>query len=67
MVLNKEPIEYQYWDGLNELCERTRIIIRCKKYENTSVQNEIIFKIIEFKEADIICDKSKQNHFHTEF
>lgn len=55
MVYNERPIEYVYWDDVNELVDRLRLLNASKAAGNTdSHDNEILAIISELREARII-------------
>lgn len=51
---NDKPIEYVYWDDINELVDRLRLLIASQRAGNTSHSNEIESIISELKETGII-------------
>lgn len=51
---NTKPIEYIYWDDVNELVDRLRLLIASKEAGNTSHNNEIASIINELKEIGVI-------------
>lgn len=51
---NSKPIEYVYFDDVNELVDRLRLLIASKDAGNTSHDNEIISIINELREASVI-------------
>lgn len=53
-INNNKPIEYVYWDDINELVDRLRLIYASKMAGNTSHDNEIASIIEELKEAGVI-------------
>lgn len=56
MVYNEKPIEYIYWDDVNELVDRLRLLNSSKLAGNTdSHDNEILSIISELREAGIIA------------
>lgn len=55
MVNNDKPIEYVYWDDVNEIVDRLRLLMASKSAGNTlSLNNEIISIISELKEIGVI-------------
>lgn len=55
MVYNEKPIEYVYWDDVNELVDRLRLLNASKSAGNTdSHDNEILAIINELREAGVI-------------
>lgn len=55
-VYNEKPIEYVYWDDVNELVDRLRLLIASKSAGNTdSHNNEILAIISELKEIGVIA------------
>lgn len=55
LTYNEKPIEYVYWDDINELVDRLRLLVASKDAGNTSHDNEIVAIINELKEANVIC------------
>lgn len=53
-VLPNAEVEYKYWDDLNELCDRLRLLIASKQAGHTGHDNEIIGIIEELREAGAI-------------
>lgn len=51
---NEKPIEYVYWNDINELVSRLRLLYASKLAGNTSNDNEIEAIIEELREAQII-------------
>lgn len=55
MTYNEKPIEYIYYDDVNEIIiDRLRLLYASKEAGNTSVDNEIQFIIEELRESNII-------------
>lgn len=55
-VYNEKPIEYVYWDDVNELVDRLRLLTASKSAGNTdSHDNEILSIISELKEIGVIA------------
>lgn len=55
MIYNEKPIEYVYWDDVNELVDRLRLLNASKLAGNSdSHDNEILAIISELREAGII-------------
>jgi len=54
LTYNNKPIEYVYWDDVNEIVDRLRLLIASKQAGNTSHDNEILSIIEELKEAGVI-------------
>lgn len=54
MGLSNKPVEYVYYDDLNEIVDRLRLLIASQTAGNDSHRNEIISIIEELKEAKII-------------
>jgi len=54
MSYNEKPIEYVYWDDINELVERLRLLYASKSAGNNSVVNEIQSIVEELREAQVI-------------
>ncbi|KAK9712299.1 hypothetical protein QE152_g24959 [Popillia japonica] len=50
----KTPYQYVYWDNINELVDRLRLLIASEQAGNTSHNNEIVSIIEELKEAGVI-------------
>lgn len=54
-VYNEKPIEYVYWDDVNELVDRLRLLMASKSAGNTDSQdNEILSIISELREIGVI-------------
>ncbi|CAG9773438.1 unnamed protein product [Ceutorhynchus assimilis] len=51
---NKKSTDYVYWDNVNELVNRLRILLASKAAGHNGHQNEIISIIEELKEAKVI-------------
>lgn len=51
---NEKPIEFVYFDDINELCERLKLLIASKDAGNTNHDNEIVSILEELRECDII-------------
>lgn len=54
MMYNNKNTEYVYWDDINELVDRLKLLIASKDAGNTSHNNEIVAIINELKEAGVI-------------
>lgn len=54
MMYNNKNTEYVYWDDINELVDRLKLLIASKDAGNTSHDNEIVAIINELKEAGVI-------------
>lgn len=54
MIYNNKNSEFVYWDDLNELVDRLKLLCASKKVGNTSHQNEIVAILNELKEAGVI-------------
>jgi len=54
MVYNKKNVEYVYWDDVNELVDRLKLLFASKEAGNTSHDNEILSIIEELQEANVI-------------
>lgn len=54
VVNTNSSIEYVYWDSINQLINRLRLLFSSKLSGNTSVNNEIVSIISELREAGII-------------
>ena len=50
----KFPIDYLYWDDLNELVDRLRLLVAERSAGNNNHDNEILAIIEELREANII-------------
>jgi hypothetical protein len=55
MDLNDKKIEYRYFDDVNEIVDRLRLLIASQKAGNHNHNNEIISIIEELREAKIIA------------
>lgn len=53
-ISNRKAIEYVYWDNLNELVDRLKLLISSREVGNNGHDNEIISIIEELKECGII-------------
>lgn len=54
-VYNEKPIEYVYWDDVNELVDRLKLLMASKSAGNTdSHDNEILSIVSELKEIGVI-------------
>lgn len=53
-VVPNSKIEYMYWNSINELIDRLKLLYSAKLAGNTSLDNEIVSIITELKEANII-------------
>lgn len=51
---NKNPIDYTYWNSVQELIERLRLLWSSKMAGNTGVDNEILSIIEELREEGVI-------------
>lgn len=56
MIYNKNPIDYVYWNNVNELVDRLRLLYASKQAGNTSLShnNEILSIIEELREEKVI-------------
>lgn len=54
LIPYSENIVYEYWDDLNELCERLQLLMASKSAGNTNHDQEINSIIEKFKERNII-------------
>lgn len=54
LTYNEKPIEYVYWNDVNELVDRLQLLHASRDAGNTSVDNEIQSIIEELREANII-------------
>lgn len=61
MKLNNKKLDYVYYDDINELCNRLRLLWTSREAGNNSHTNEIISIIEELSEAGVI--KSGFNEF----
>lgn len=52
--LNDKPIEYVYFDDVNELCERLKLLLASQQAGNNNHTNEIVSILEELRECDII-------------
>lgn len=53
-VIPKSKIEYKYWDDVNELCNRLKLLVASKEAGHTGHGNEILAILEELKESKII-------------
>lgn len=53
-LVSKRPVEYVYWNKIDELVERLDLLHRSRQAGNTGVDNEIISIEEELREEDII-------------
>lgn len=53
-VIPNSKIEYKYWDNVNEICRRLKLLVASKEAGHTGHENEIIAIIEELKESKII-------------
>ncbi len=51
---NSKPVEYRYWNDINELINRLRLLVASKQAGNTSLDNEISSVEEELREEGII-------------
>lgn len=54
MTFNEKPIEYIYWNDVNEIVNRLRLLYASKAAGNTSVDNEIESIVEELREEKVI-------------
>lgn len=54
LIFNEEPYQYVYWDDVNELVDRLRLLMASKLAGHTGLDNEIASIIEELREIDII-------------
>lgn len=52
--VNDKPVEYVYFDDVNELCERLKLLIASQDAGNTNHSNEIVSILEELRECGII-------------
>ena len=55
MQINNKKIDYVYWNDINELVQRLRLLIASQSAGNTGHANEINSIIEELREAKIIA------------
>lgn len=53
-LIPNTKLEYKYWDDVNELCDRLKLLIASKNAGHTGHDNEILAIIEELQEANII-------------
>lgn len=51
---NEKPVEYVYWDNINELVERLKLFMASKEAGNNYLDNEIFAIINKLKEVNVI-------------
>ena len=51
---NSKPVEYRYWNDINELIDRLRLLVASKQAGNNSLDNEIYSLEQELREEKII-------------
>lgn len=54
MSLSKSKPEYVYWNDVNELCDRLRLLISSQNAGHSGHENEIIAILEELREAEVI-------------
>lgn len=54
LIVRSEPYQYVYWDDVNELVDRLRLLMASKNVGHTGHENEITSIIEELREANII-------------
>lgn len=54
LKVNKHNTDYVYWDNVNELVDRLRLLVASMIAGHTGHNNEIISIVEELKEANII-------------
>ncbi|KAK9754554.1 hypothetical protein QE152_g1121 [Popillia japonica] len=54
MIVSDKPFQYVYWDNINELVHRLRLLIASQNAGNTSHNNEIMSIIEELREAGVV-------------
>lgn len=54
VVVPKSIVEYKYWDDVNELCDRLKLLVASKDAGHTGHDNEITAIIEELQESKII-------------
>lgn len=51
---NEKPVQYVYFDDVNELCDRLKLLIASQNAGNTNHSNEIVSILEELRECGII-------------
>lgn len=54
ILIPKSTVEYKYWDDVNELCDRLKLLVASKDAGHTGHDNEILAIVEELKESKII-------------
>lgn len=54
MVVSAKPYQYVYWDNVNELVDRLKLLTASQTAGNTNHNNEIMSIIEELREADVV-------------
>lgn len=54
MLVSKAPYQYVYWDDINELVDRLKLLFASKEAGHTGHSNEIASIVEELKEAGVI-------------
>lgn len=54
LTYNDKPVEYIFWDDINELVDRLKLLMASQNAGNTSHNNEIVAILNELKEAGAI-------------
>lgn len=54
LIVDDKPLQYVYWDDINELVDRLRLLTASKQAGNTSHNNEIVSILEELREAGVI-------------
>lgn len=54
LITNNKPIEYIYWNDINELVDRLRLLIASTTAGNKNHNNEIVSIVEELREASVI-------------
>lgn len=54
LKINKSNTDYVYWDNINELVDRLRLLLASTDAGNTAHNNEILSIIEELREAKVI-------------
>ncbi|XP_025836061.1 uncharacterized protein LOC112906345 [Agrilus planipennis] len=54
LTYNEKPIEYKYFDDVNELCDRLKLLVASQQAGNTNHENEMQSILEELRESNII-------------